>query len=161
MGLGACHRRECCHACTCRPKQRPCKQPFQQEQSCAPRPNAPLAPAAAQAAQASPELAAATAARHAQLLLRQGDPSAAAATLAARGGGAAGDAAQLAVYRDVALEVLGLSQAARSPQAERDVRSVAAARAGGVGVGMLPLHSQAAAALAGCALWLGALGGGS
>lgn len=74
----------------------------------------------AQAAQAGPELAAATAARHAELLLRQGDAPAAAAVLAARGAGAQPGAATVA--KAVALEVLGASKAARSAQAEQDVQ---------------------------------------
>ncbi|KAI8469208.1 MAG: intraflagellar protein IFT172 [Monoraphidium minutum] len=79
------------------------------------------------AAEAGPDLAAATAARHAQLLLRQGDVPAAAAALARHGGGggSGGGGDLLAVYKKVALEVLGAPQAARDAQAEHDVRDVA------------------------------------
>jgi hypothetical protein len=92
-------------------------------------PPTPRPPTRPQAAQAGPELAAATAARHAQLLLRQGDAPAAAAALARRGVSAA-DASLLAAYRGVALDVLGAPAAARSAQAEQDVRR---GRGGGMG----------------------------
>jgi len=75
-----------------------------------------------QARQTSPELTVATAARHAQLLLRQGDAAAAAAVLAQRGLGT--DPQLLVVYREVALEVLGARQSTRDPHAEQDIRCV-------------------------------------
>jgi hypothetical protein len=73
-----------------------------------------------QAAHAGPALAAATAARHAQLLARQGDAAAAAAVLAAHGTGA--EPVLLAVCWEVAPAVLGAGLDARDAQAEQQMR---------------------------------------
>jgi hypothetical protein len=74
----------------------------------------------AQAEEGGPELAAATATQHAHLLLRQGEPAAAAAVLARHAPGA--DARAVAVCRAVGVEVLGLGHSARDQQAEQDLR---------------------------------------
>ncbi|KAF8062969.1 IFT172 [Scenedesmus sp. PABB004] len=74
------------------------------------------------AAQAGPELAAALAVRHAGLLARQRDWPAAAEVLATHGVSA--DPGCLELCREVALEVLGASQAQRSEAAEEHTRAL-------------------------------------
>lgn len=73
-----------------------------------------------QAVQAGPELASAYAARHALLLLKQHDWSAAVAVLAAHG--VDSNPANFQLYRDVVLEVLAANMHQRQHQAEAQAK---------------------------------------
>lgn len=73
-----------------------------------------------QAAQAGPELSTAYAARHAQLLLKQGDWASAVAVLAVHGVNT--NPANFQLYRDVVLEVLAADLHTRQRATEQQAR---------------------------------------